>query len=282
MQQMGLFTHCQRWLDKKTSFRPLGETVQTSQYSCAQVSDAIAKVFVSQHHYSGSLPATVLNVGLFRKKPFETEKLVGIACFSVPCNNRVVPKYTGLEPRQGVELGRFILLQSEPSNCESYFLGQSFRLLSTLKPHIQGVVSYSDPIARMTSDGELIKPGHFGCIYWAHNGRYVGRSSKRTLILTDAGTVISERTLSKIRKMDSGWQYAEKQLLDAGVSWRSESEHPADWLKRILNSSYTPLRRMRHPGNFCYVWPVGPSRKKKLIVKDFAPALPYPKLSAAA
>ena len=281
VEQMGLFSQCQRWDHKRSSFRPSGETVSVGQYNCSPISDAVAKVFIATHHYSGTLPATVLNIGLFRKKPFEAEKLVGVACFSVPCNGRVVPKYTGLEPGQGVELGRFVLLSEEPANTESYFLGQCFKLLSIHKPHIQGVVSYSDPVPRTTSEGEVIKPGHIGQIYMAHNGRFVGRSSKRTLLLTDSGTVISERTLSKIRKMESGWQYAEKQLVDAGVSWRSLSEHPSDWLNRILSSSYTPLRRLRHPGNYCYAWPLGSSRKKKLIEKDFAPSLPYPKNIAA-
>jgi hypothetical protein len=269
---------CQRWEFNRCSFRPAGEIARVGQYFAEAIPEKVAKAFVQTHHYSGSMPATILNVGLFRHQPFDKERLVGVASFSVPCNNHVVPAYTGLPAAQGIELGRFVLRQSEPGNAESHFLGQAFRVLKEHKPHIKAVVSYSDPIPRTLITGEVIKPGHIGGIYQSFNGRYVGRSSRRTLLLTESGTVISERTLTKIRKQEKGWLYAERQLVEAGAAKRPTSEDPGDWLARVLNDPATPLRRLRHPGNHCYAWPLGSQLERKFLRREFAPSLPYPRL----
>jgi hypothetical protein len=49
---------CQRWRDRRDSYRPAGEVIATQDYTVASLpSDAVAKAFVQQHHYSGTYPA---------------------------------------------------------------------------------------------------------------------------------------------------------------------------------------------------------------------------------
>jgi hypothetical protein len=67
-----------------------------------------------------------------------------------------------------------------------------FRLAATAG--IAGVVSFSDPVARTTADGALVKPGHVGIIYQAANAAYLGLSTPRTHVLLRDGTVFDDRT----------------------------------------------------------------------------------------
>src|SRR5690606_11047103 len=129
-----------------------------------------AKAFVRDHHYAGTFPAARLSVGLFGPGA----RLEGVAVFSVPMNQRVVPRYTGLEPADGAELGRFVCLPSVRFNGESWFLARAFRLLRAEKG-VAGVVSFADPLERRTAWGELAKRAHWGTIYQASNALYAGR-----------------------------------------------------------------------------------------------------------
>jgi hypothetical protein len=78
---------------------------------------------------------------------------------------------------ESVELGRFVLLDEVPFNGETWMLGQCF----------------SDPFPRTDSSGREVFRGHLGTIYRAHNARYLGRGTPRTLRLLPDGSVLSER-----------------------------------------------------------------------------------------
>ncbi|MBH23344.1 MAG: hypothetical protein CMH57_02550 [Myxococcales bacterium] len=211
-----------------------------------------AKAFVTEHHYSGSYPAARLRCGLWRWRPGTLGELVGVAVFSVPCQQRVVPRWLGVEPLEGVEVGRFVLLDDVPFNGETYFLARAFRLLREHKPTVRAVVSYSDPVARRTLGGEVIKPGHYGTIYQAHNARFLGRSSSKTLYLTPDGRALSGRALSKIRLGERGQDAAQARLVELGLPERDRGESGEGYVARVLGSR--AVRPVRHPGNFVYGW----------------------------
>jgi len=254
----------QRWRGRHASWRHPDEVIDTSRYGVELIpDDNTAKAFVEKHHYSGSYPAARVRVGLYRSR-----ELVGVAVFSVPCNARVIPSYfPGLEPLNGVELGRFVLLDDVPGNGETWFLARAFKLLKTAKPELRAVLSYSDPVPRRTDDGAVVMPGHVGTIYQAHNGVYAGRSSARTLILDRHGRVLSARTLSKIRREERGVEYALAQLREASGITRARHEPLPDYVTRAT----AQLRRVRHPGNHAYLW--GLDRRLRLA----PPVGDYPK-----
>jgi len=262
--------HCQRWRNAQSTWRFAGEPFDPRRYGVEPLSFREARDFVVTHHYSHTFPAARLQVGLFEVGV----GLVGVAVFSVPCNQRVITAHAGLPAEAGVELGRFVLLDEVPGNAESWFLARAFRVARQELSGVCAVVSYSDPVPRRTIDGHLIKPGHIGTIYQASNAVYRGRGSARTLHLTSGGHVISPRTLSKIRLGERGAAGGYELLRNYGAPRRQPMESGADYVKRALAEG--PFRRVRHPGNHCYVFGLTPGARR-FIRRKRPDVAPYPK-----
>jgi hypothetical protein len=250
----------QRWNNGKDRYRPAGEVIQTSHYEVALIpDDKTAKAFVCQHHYSGSYVAARRRVGLYHKSD-----LVGVAVFSQPISNKALAIF-GSHAENSIELGRFVLLDSVPGNGESWFLARCFELL---RSEFHGILSFSDPSQRTNQHGEVVFGGHLGTIYQAHNARYLGRSTARTLRLLPNGAVLSDRSLQKIRARERGWEYSVAQLVQHGAD--APSSDLRGWLKHWL-----PLltRTQRHHGNHRYAWELSPQRLWSLPTQT----QPYPK-----
>lgn len=253
LQEAPLLDQCQRWRRGRDSYRPAGELFDARHAAVELIDAATAKAFVNQHHYSRSFPASRANVGIFLREPFKAEELCGVATFSVPMSQAVIPAYfDGLPPNHGVELGRLVLLDKLAANAETWFLKRAFRALRERVPDVRGVVSYSDPLPRFNEDGVMVKKGHLGTIYKAFSGRFRGRSKARTLLLTPDGNVANERSLSKLRNGERGAAGVEHELRQRGAPDRQFGESGADWIKRLVATAF--LRRVAHPGNFCFTW----------------------------
>jgi hypothetical protein len=250
----------QRWRKKRSSWAPEHALFDPKQYDVVVVNELTAKSFIVEHHYSGTYPAARFRVGLVRG-----EELVGVAVFSVPCNQKVIARYAELETHnQGVELGRLVLLDDVAYNAESWFLARAFKLV---KKHlgIRFCLSFSDPVARYTDSGEIVKPGHVGQIYQALNAEYYGRASRATMLLMADGRVMNPRTLGKIRREEQGMDYAVGQLISAGAPAPYSDESGASYVARV-----SPMfRKLRHPGNLSYGWAFDKHVATKL------PTLPY-------
>jgi hypothetical protein len=260
----------QRWSHRRTRFVVPAHAFDPTRFGVEPIPERDAKAFVVEHHYSGSYPAARFRTGLFEKRPFLGKRLVGVAVFSIPAQQAVVPTYsTGhLAPAEGIELGRLVLLDEIGFNAETWFLARSLALLKTAFPEIRLLVSYTDPVPRLTEEGAIVLPGHVGTIYKAFGGRYVGRARARTLWLDASGRVLSERALSKIRTGERGTDYATRLLLAAGAPPRRRGEDPADWVARVLQEG--PFRRFAHPGNLVYLWPL-----HEAVEPFLKPRLPY-------
>lgn len=243
---------CQRWTERRARYRPSGERIDPSRYGVDLVADGEARRFTERHHYSGSWPAVRLSVGLYRSRRWITPELVGVAAFSVGVQPRALPRWTGVGAAEGVELGRFVLVDDVPGNGESWFLARAFRALRSALPAVQAVLSYSDPLRRLAEDGTVVTPGHIGVIYQAHNARYHGLAAARTIYVDAHGRTISRRAIDKIRGGERGWEGAARRLVDGGAPHRRPGEDPADWIARVLAGP--SLRPVRHPGNHVYSW----------------------------
>lgn len=252
----------QRWHQRRDLYRPAGEPINPAHYEVAAIrDDRTAKDFVCQHHYSSSYPAARFRYGLYWGG-----LLVGVAVFSIPMQGAVLDCLPC--PRElAVELGRFVLLDRVPANGESWTIARCFELLR--KEGIEGVVSFSDPVPRVSTDGIIVSPGHLGRIYRATNGAYLGRSTPRTIRMLPSGHVVSDRALSKIRCRERGWRYAAEQLERAGAAPLSEHADARAWLAEWLPKL---TRTIRHPGNLRYGFGLDRAVKKALL-KD---AQPYP------
>lgn len=254
-------TPCQRWRQGRDSYRPAGEPIDTRRYGVEVMGKVEAKAFVETQHYSGSYPAERMQVGLYHVQRFFRPELVGVAVFSVPMQQAVIPALSGQPPELGVELGRLVLLDEVPANGETWMLGQAFELVRQELPEVRAIVAYSDPLERTTASGAVVKPGHVGTIYHAHNAVPLGRGKPRVLILAPTGEVVSERTLSKLRRGERGEAYAYEQLVRWGAPSRCPLESGPAYVARALTEG--PFRRVRHPGNLRFGWGVGDRRQRR-------------------
>lgn len=255
---------------------PAGGVFEPSRYRVGEVSESAAKAFICAHHYSASYPAARYRVGLF-----DTAEgggaLVGACVFSVPMSQGVLPRYADLggDTRAGVELGRLVLRGEVPYNAESWFVARALKQVREALG-VRFVLSYSDPVERLSAGGEVVKPGHVGTVYQALGARFMGRSTSRVLLLAPSGVVVSARALSKIRNGEVGARYAEGQLRAAGAPAREAGEGGGAYVARVLASGV--FQRVAHPGNLAYGWALERGRKGEALFR--LPALPYVKVSA--
>lgn len=175
-----------------------------------------------------------------------------------------------------VDLGRFVLLDFVPGNGETWFLARCFELLrrhgvraGDRQQEIVGVVSFSDPFCRTDQSGRLVHRGHIGTIYQAFNGVYLGQMDRRTIRLLPDGSVLSARTMQKIRSREHGFGYETDLLRRFGADepWEGSTAWLHHWMARLT-------RTARHPGMHKYAWPV-----QRIARRFLPPSRPYPKFS---
>lgn len=254
---------CQRWRDGRGTWRPSREALEPRLYGVDVItSDREAREFCQQHHYSGSYPAARCRVGLYRPRRFFKPELVGLAVFSVPAQQAVVPRWLGVRRDEGIELGRFVLLDDVEGNGETWFLARALRLLKEFKPGVRRVVSYSDPMERRDRTGRLVKPGHFGTIYQGANARFLGRSKRGRELLDRDGRVFSRRSLSKIRNGERGAEAAERRLVERGAPPRRRFETGPAYVERALREG--GFRSAIHPGKLVYAFGLGRRERRAL------------------
>jgi hypothetical protein len=259
----------QRWNHGRPTYRPPEETIRREDYEVSAIGEATARALVTRHHYSRSVPAMRFRVGLFRHGA-----LVGVAVFSHPCSDAVLTNtFPAIPARSAVELGRFVLLDEEPANAETFFLARAFEVIR--EQGIEGVVSFSDPMPRRDSGGSITLVGHTGIIYQAFNGVYLGRGTARTLRLLPDGRALNDRGVQKIRKAERGWRSAAAALEAFGAEPPPEQhEDRLQWLQSSLARFTRPVR---HRGCHKYAWAL-----TRAIRKQLPPSLPFPKRIDAA
>jgi hypothetical protein len=273
-----LFPLDKRWQSRRERWVSPPDTMRPHEFGVDVVPERDARQLVAEHHYSGSFPAARLSVGLYRKTGVAPAHLVGVTVFSLSINGKTIPRYSDFPEQQGLELGRFVCTPEVAFNGESWFLRRAFAALRTEKPQVRAVVSYADPMERTTDEGRLTKPAHAGQIYQASNAVFAGRSSPRWIWLTRTGDVVSSRALSKLRSGDRGHAYAERQLGAAGADPREHHESRVEWIDRVLRPP--TFRRLRHPGNFAYVFGLDDEAKAQIEAATDG-GLPYPKIRRA-
>ena len=120
---------CQRWRERRDSYRPKGEVMDPREYEVSALPTVLAKSFVISHHYSGTFPAARRSFALHRRGA-----LVGVAVFSHPASNAVLTKVFDGPAKESIELGRFVLLDEVPANGETWFLARAFAALRKEEP----------------------------------------------------------------------------------------------------------------------------------------------------
>lgn len=127
-------------------------------YSIKPVSRAEADPLIQAHYLHRWPGVVVARLGLWN-----TTRLVGAIVFALP------PRETAKRYKVTVawELARLFILDSEPFNCETWFIAKAIRWIRVNHPSVELLVSYADPSA-----------GHSGTVYKAANWQSDGRTDQ--------------------------------------------------------------------------------------------------------
>lgn len=252
----------QRWNHGRAYYQARGRAFDAGRHGVELLDGrTVPAEFIRRHHYSRTFVASRVCVGLFESRgPILAPELVGVAAFSVPSNNDSLPHWApGLTANDGVNLGRFVLLDHVPYSAETWFLTRAFRVLRAQLPEIFVVLSYSDPMARRDEEGRVLTPGHFGAVDQRKDALHLGRTKPRYVYFDARGCMVDDRSLGKVRALDrddprkskGGASYA-RHLLTLGAPNRRMLESHTDWLTRALRDG--PFRKVKHPGNIAYLF----------------------------
>ncbi len=233
-----------RWRDRRETFVVPPVVFDPATYRVDHVRERDAKAFTLQNHYSSSFVAARISFGLY-----EGTELIGVAAYSTPMSQKVIPAWLECAPSEGVELGRFCLLDRVPFNAESWMLSRCNRMLREFDSRLKAVLSFADPMERTDPrTAEVLKKAHWGTAYRAANARLLGRSTPRWLHVLPNGDILNGRTISKVRHETQGRHYAEALIVRAGGDPRRPHESGRAWLDRILPD----MTRIHHPGNLAF------------------------------
>lgn len=274
---------CQLWESRVPSWRHTSEGgFRASSYQVVDLDHRPALEFVTRHHYSGAFSSAVLRYGLVERAG---GRLVGTCVLGNGMTPAVLTNpFPHLRPhRQALELSRLVLLDEVPANAESWFVAQA--LGDAAAKGLRGVVMYSDPNERVNAVGHIL-PGHLGIVYQALGFRYVGTSKARYEDHLPDGTVLPERTASKVRGLEQGAYGAVRRLVQLGATdpgdlARMSDVQRADWLGEALDT--VGAHRIRRNGKHRYVAACGTRSQRRRTMADVPhPAKPYPKRPLAA
>ena len=145
--------------------------------------------FIEKHHYSHNTNGvqSLYHYGLFTEGNFGLQKMIGAMMYSHPSMPATAAKYNPINPDKCLELRRLVCIDDTPKNTESYFIGQTFKLLKQTTD-MEVIVSFADGYH-----------GHTGVIYKATNFDYLGETAKGRILMVD-GKETHSRSLNQIKR----------------------------------------------------------------------------------
>ena len=143
--------------------------------------------FIEKHHYSHNVNGvqSLYHYGLFTEGNFGLPKMIGAMMYAHPSMPATAKKYNPINPDKCLELRRLVCIDDTPKNTESYFIGQSFKLLKR-DTDMEVIVSFADQ-----------HHGHTGVIYKATNFDYLGETGKGRILVVD-GKEMHSRSLNQL------------------------------------------------------------------------------------
>ena len=143
--------------------------------------------FIEKHHYSHNVNGvqSLYHYGLFREGNFGIPKMIGAMMYAHPSMPATAAKYNPINPDKCLELRRLVCIDDTPKNTESYFIGQTFKLLKQTTD-MEVIVSFADQ-----------HYGHAGIIYQASNFDYLGETGGSRILMVD-GVETHSRSLNQL------------------------------------------------------------------------------------
>ena len=143
--------------------------------------------FIEKHHYSHNVNGvqSLYHYGLFTEGNFGIPKMIGAMMYAHPSMPATAAKYNPINPTKCLELRRLVCIDATPKNTESFFIGQTFKLLKR-DTDMEVIVSFADQ-----------HHGHTGVIYKATNFDYLGETSRGRILMVD-GKEMHSRSLNQL------------------------------------------------------------------------------------
>jgi len=143
--------------------------------------------FIEKHHYSHNVNGvqSLYHYGLYREGNFGLPMMIGAMMYAYPSMPATAAKYNPINPDKCLELRRLVCIDDTPKNTESYFIGQTFKLLKQTTD-MEVIVSFADQ-----------HHGHTGVIYKASNFDYLGETGKGRILMVD-GKEMHSRSLNQL------------------------------------------------------------------------------------
>lgn len=153
----------------------------------------------------------IITSAVFRQRPkahgiFRSGELAGVAVLGTAQHKNTIPNVFGSSHATDcLLLQRFALEDVLEFNAESYFLARVRALVK--REGYCGILTMTDETSKTDITGNVIFPVHIGSIFKSDNAVYPGRSAKSDEYLFADGTVLSNRSFSKLVNDESGWNY---------------------------------------------------------------------------
>lgn len=191
----------QRWRERKSLFLQRQIFFNPRRHEVEKIPVKLAAAWIIKHHYLGSFPSATICYGIFRHGG-----LAGVAVLGTAQHKNTIPNVFGpAHANDCLLLQRFALEDVLEFNAESYFLA---RVRASLKREgYCGILTMSDETPKTDWLGNVTFPGHIGTIFKSDNAVYLGRSAKSSEYLFADGSVLSNRSFSKLVNDESGWNY---------------------------------------------------------------------------
>ena len=143
--------------------------------------------FIEKHHYSHNVNGvqSLYHYGLFTEGNFGIPKMIGAMMYAHPSMPATAAKYNPINPTTCLELRRLVCIDATPKNTESFFIGQTFKLLKR-DTDMEVIVSFADQ-----------HHGHTGVIYKATNFDYLGETSRGRILMVE-GKEMHSRSLNQL------------------------------------------------------------------------------------
>ena len=143
--------------------------------------------FIEKHHYSHNVNGvqSLYHYGLYTEGNFGIPKMIGAMMYAHPSMPATAAKYNPINPNKCLELRRLVCIDDTPKNTESYFIGQTFKLLKR-DTDKEVIVSFADQ-----------HHGHTGVIYKASNFDYLGETKPGRILMVD-GKEMHIRSLNQL------------------------------------------------------------------------------------
>jgi hypothetical protein len=252
----------QRWRQRKALFLQKQVFFNPRLHEIEKISIKIAAEWTVKHHYLGSFPSATVCYGIFRRG-----ELSGVAVLGTAQHKNTIPNVFGpSRARDCLLLQRFALEDVLEFNAESYFLARIRALMK--REGYCGILTMSDETPKTDALGNVTFPGHIGTIFKSDNAVYLGRSARSVEYLFDDGSVLSNRSFSKLVNNESGWNYVAEKLQSYGAddcpkTAGERREWGFYWRGQLT-------RKQQNFGKLRYAWSLHP---KVRLPKS----LPYPR-----